>query len=177
MTTRAPTASGRAPPSGSSNPSRGSTRSGTATDCPRRESSFHIGARCDPGVEDLDAGIATTRAKISAGARFLVTRPVFETAGPCLLGAPGGDRVPVLVAVSVLSGFAEAEYMAYEVPGAHIPQDALTALDTAGERARETGARLAADLLTEVRPLVDGVVVVFRDDKGTAGVLSGARRA
>ncbi|MEV4449253.1 hypothetical protein [Streptomyces mirabilis] len=91
---------------------------------------------------------------------------------------PGGDRVPVLVAVSVLSGFVEAERMAYEVPGAHIPQDTLTALDTAGERARETGARLAADLLAEVRPLVDGVVVVFRDDKETAGrMLSGARRA
>ncbi|MFF4729056.1 hypothetical protein ACFY3M_27610 [Streptomyces mirabilis] len=66
---------------------------------------------------------------------------------------------------------------AYAGPGAHIPQDTLTALDVAGERARETGVRQAADLLTEVRPLVDGVVVVFRDDKETAGVLSGARRA
>ncbi|MFD8006042.1 hypothetical protein [Streptomyces mirabilis] len=68
-----------------------------------------------------------------------LTRPAFETAGPCPLEAPGGDRVPVLVAVSLLSGFAAAECMAYEVPGAHIPQDTLTALDVAGERAGRRG--------------------------------------
>lgn len=98
---------------------------------------------------------------------------MFETTGLRrmldALDAPGADRVPVLVSVAALSGFAEAEYTAYEVPDVNVPQEILTAPAAAGPgtRGRETGARLATDLLAAVRPLAD-VVVVFQDDKETA---------
>ena len=40
--------------------------------------SFCIGARVNPGARDMDAEIARARAKVRAGAHFLVSRPVYE---------------------------------------------------------------------------------------------------
>ena len=129
------------------------------------KTSFHIGARCNPGAEDLDAEISHTRAKIAAGAQFLITRPVYELDGLSrLLTALGQDRVPVLLTVSPLTGFAEAEYLAYEVPDVTVPPAILEQLARAGTAAHEVGATIAADLLTQARSLADGVVIVVHGD-------------
>jgi methionine synthase I (cobalamin-dependent)/5,10-methylenetetrahydrofolate reductase len=142
---------------------------------------FQIGARCNPGADDLDVEISRTRAKIAAGAQFLVTRPVYELGGlRQLWSALGEDRVPVWVTVSALSGFAEAEYLAYEVPDVNIPQEILSALKTAGSAGEEVGARLAKtmvmDLATHARSLADGIVVVVGDNTQTARSLLAAPR-
>lgn len=130
------------------------------------KTSFHIGARCNPGSEDLDAEVARTRAKMFAGAQFLITRPVYELDGlRRFLDELGPDRVPVLATVSALGGFAEAEYLAYEVPDVTIPRQTLVELESAGADERETGARLAADLLAQARSLADGIVVVVRPNE------------
>ncbi len=42
------------------------------------KTSFHIGARFNPGAPDVAAEVARTRAKLRAGAQFLITRPVYE---------------------------------------------------------------------------------------------------
>jgi methionine synthase / methylenetetrahydrofolate reductase (NADH) len=130
------------------------------------KTSFHVGARFNPGAEDLDAELARTRAKIAAGAQFLITRPVYEAdslAG--MLAQLSDEDVPVLLAVSPLTGFAEAEYLAHEVPDVRIPREILTAMEVAGDHGREAGLELAKDLLAEARPLVRGVVLVMRDGR------------
>jgi methionine synthase / methylenetetrahydrofolate reductase(NADPH) len=143
------------------------------------KTSFRIGARCNPGSADLDSEITRTRAKIAAGAEFLVTRPVYELDRGLsqLLSGLGDLRVPVLFSVSPLSGFAEAEYLAYEVPDVTIPQQILTLLERAGPNGREAGAKIAADLLEQARCLCDGVVVVLSgaDDYIAQELLAGAR--
>jgi homocysteine S-methyltransferase len=130
------------------------------------KTSFRIGARCNPGSADLDTEIARTRAKIAAGAEFLITRPVYELDNGlrCLLGELRDAMVPVLVTVSPLSGFAEAEYLAYEVPDVAIPKQILAQLEAAGANGRETGAKIAADLVARVRSSCQGIVVVLRED-------------
>ena len=42
------------------------------------QTSFCVGARVNPGARDPEAEIARARAKVSAGAHFLVSRPVYE---------------------------------------------------------------------------------------------------
>ena len=42
------------------------------------QTSFCVGARVNPGARDQEAEIARARAKVSAGAHFLVSRPVYE---------------------------------------------------------------------------------------------------
>ncbi|HKS46466.1 MAG TPA: bifunctional homocysteine S-methyltransferase/methylenetetrahydrofolate reductase [Amycolatopsis sp.] len=136
------------------------------------KTSFHIGARFNPGAEDLDAELARARAKINTGAQFLITRPVYEVDTlAAMLAELSEEDVPVLMAVSPLVGFAEAEYLAHEVPDVRIPPSVLAAMAEAGDRGRETGLKLAIDLLTEARPLVQGVVLVMRDGRKLADVL------
>ena len=130
------------------------------------KTSFRIGARCNPGSADLDTEIARTRAKIAAGAEFLITRPVYELDNGLrrMLGELRDAKVPALVTVSPLSGFAEAEYLAYEVPDVAIPKQILAQLEAAGTNGREVGAKIAADLVARARSFCQGIVVVLRED-------------
>jgi homocysteine S-methyltransferase len=134
------------------------------------KTSFCIGARINPGARDRDAEIARALAKVDAGAQFLISRPVYEP-GPLrdivTALAPGG--VPVLLSVTPLRSFEEAEYLAHEVPDITIPAGTLRAMERAGPgAARATGVKLAAELLAEARPVAGGVVLTAPDEDATA---------
>jgi methionine synthase / methylenetetrahydrofolate reductase(NADPH) len=128
--------------------------------------SFCVGARVNPGAADLDAEAERARAKVDAGAHFLVSRPVYDIrALRRLTAALGGVSVPLLLSVSPLRSFEEADYLANEVPGVQIPAATLRALETAerGE-VRAVGVRLATELLLRARDLVAGVIVPAGSD-------------
>ena len=128
--------------------------------------SFCVGARVNPGARDLDAEIARARAKVRAGAHFLVSRPVYELDSLLrVTSALDADDIPLLLSVTPLRSFEEADYLANEVPGVRIPPDTLRALDRAGRGgARAAGIDLAADLLREARKLVSGVILTAAEE-------------
>ena len=137
------------------------------------QTSFCVGARVNPGAQDPDAEIARARAKVRAGAHFLVSRPVYELDSLLRMvsalkkgeGEVGGETAPLLLSVSPLRSFEEADYLANEVPGVTIPPDALRALERAGRgAARAVGIDLAAGLLRDARKLVSGVIVTATED-------------
>jgi methionine synthase I (cobalamin-dependent)/5,10-methylenetetrahydrofolate reductase len=125
------------------------------------KTSFCIGTRVNAGAPDAAAETERVRAEVTAGAHFLVTRPLYEVDSLRRMTAVLADtRVPVLACVTPLGGFEEADYLAHEVPDVTVPAAALRAMERAGPAAaRATGLRLAADLLAEARPLADGVVL------------------
>jgi homocysteine S-methyltransferase len=129
------------------------------------KTSFHAGARFNPSAADLDAEIARTASKIQAGARYLISRPVYELDQfRRMLTALAEEGVPVLLSIAALRSFEEADYLAHEVPDISIPPHVLTAMERAGGRGAEAGIELAAGLLTEARPLVQGVVLTVPGD-------------
>ncbi len=136
------------------------------------QTSFCVGARVNPGARDPEAEIARARAKVSAGAHFLVSRPVYEldsllrmVAALAVKGEGEVGGVPLLLSVTPLRSFEEADYLANEVPGVCIPADTLRAMERAGRgAARAVGIDLAADLLREARKLVSGVIVTAAED-------------
>jgi hypothetical protein len=137
-----------------------------------RKTSFHIGARCNPGASDLDAEIARCRAKLRAGAQFLVTRPLYELDSfRRLAGALAGEDVPVLLAIAPLRSFEEAEYLAHEVPDVIVPEATLLAMDRAGAQAARTGLELATELLRQACGLARGVVLGVAGASARAGRL------
>jgi len=141
------------------------------------KTSFCIGARINPGAQDAKAEIARARGDVQAGANFLVTRPVYELDTLRLMVEALADtRVPVLLSVSPLRSFEEADYLAHEVPEVSIPAGTLRAMERAGRRAaRETGLDLSLGLLRESRPLVNGVVLTAaRGDAAALGPLLAA---
>jgi len=132
--------------------------------------SFCIGARVNPAARDHAAELARARAKVRAGAQFLVCRPVYELdALTRLVEALDGTGVPLLLAVAPLNSFEEADYLAHEVPGVSIPGSTLDAMERAGRtRGRAVGLELAANLLTKARPLVGGVILTAPGDDPSA---------
>ena len=142
------------------------------------QTSFCIGARVNPGARDPEAEIARARAKVRAGAHFLVSRPVYELDSLLrTVTALDGTEVPLLLSVTPLRSFEEADYLANEVPGVTIPPDTLRAMERAGRgAARAVGIDLAACLLHEARKLVSGVIVTAADDDpaGLAPLLAAA---
>src|SRR6185437_5891997 len=136
--------------------------------------SFCIGARVDPGARDPAAEIARARAKVHAGAHFLVSRPVYELSSlrrmaaalaAEALSAEDGGKIPLLLSVTPLRSFEEADYLANEVPGVCIPPEVLRIMERAGRgAARAAGIDLAAALVREARDLVRGVIVTAAED-------------
>jgi methionine synthase / methylenetetrahydrofolate reductase(NADPH) len=153
---------------------RGRDSNGLAT---ATQTSFCIGARVNPGARDPEAEIARARAKVRAGAHFLVSRPVYELDSLLrMVTALEGTEVPLLLSVTPLRSFEEADYLANEVPGVTIPPDTLRAMERAGPgAARAVGIDLAACLLHEARKLVSGVIVTAAEDDpaGLAPLLAG----
>jgi len=118
----------------------------------------------NPGARDAAAEVARTRAKLRAGAQFLITRPVYELDTFRRMTAELDAGVPVLLALAPLSGFAEAEFLAHEVPGVTIPEPTLRALERAGSGAAAVGLDLAATLAAQAGALAHGVVLRFDGD-------------
>jgi methionine synthase / methylenetetrahydrofolate reductase (NADH) len=126
------------------------------------KTSFHAGARFNPSAANLDAEIARTADKIQAGAKFLISRPVYELEGfRRVMASLSQEDIPVLVSIVPLRSFEEADYLSHEVPDISIPQQTLTAMERAGSHAAQTGLELAADLFGQARALVQGVVLAF----------------
>jgi methionine synthase / methylenetetrahydrofolate reductase(NADPH) len=132
--------------------------------------SFCVGARVNPGARDMDAEIARARAKVRAGAHFLVSRPVYELDSLLrVVSALEAEDIPLLLSVTPLHSFEEADYLAHEVPGVTVPPDTLRAMERAGRgAARAVGTELAADLLRDARKLVSGVILTATEEDLTA---------
>jgi len=138
---------------------------------------FSVGGRINPGSSDPDREAERALTKISAGAQFLITRPVYELSGlQRLLDAIDG-RVPVLVAIRPLTSFEEAEYLQHEVPDVTIPAGILARLERAGCGAQQAGVQLAAGLAAEVSELASGILIAPAVDvlSTTTAILSRCR--
>jgi methionine synthase / methylenetetrahydrofolate reductase(NADPH) len=83
--------------------------------------------------------------------------------------------VPVLVSIVPLRSFEQADYLSHEVPDVSIPHAALLALEQAGPHAARVGVDMAAALLAEAGPLVQGAVLGLpADDPAAVDVLLSA---
>jgi len=131
--------------------------------------SFFVGARCNPGALDFDAELTRTRAKIKAGASFLLTRPLYDAAAlHQMMDALSDHGVPILLTLQPLRTFREAEYLRHEVPDVTIPGGVLEAMRRAGDGEEEVGVDLAQELLEATRRRVDGVVLSLPGGSGAA---------
>ncbi|WP_395104258.1 bifunctional homocysteine S-methyltransferase/methylenetetrahydrofolate reductase [Actinomadura sp. SCN-SB] len=130
---------------------------------------FEIGARINPGSREPEREAARAAGKIAAGARFLITRPVYDPADlerllDLVTRQTSGQEVPVLAAVHPLTDFPEAELLAHEVPDVRIPDRTLAALQNAGDGAREVGIELALDLVSHLKGMAGGIVLAPTTD-------------
>ncbi|NMA70853.1 MAG: bifunctional homocysteine S-methyltransferase/methylenetetrahydrofolate reductase, partial [Firmicutes bacterium] len=140
---------------------------------------FTIAVALSPNAPDLDRELRRFREKLEAGAHFVMTQPLYEVA-PLLriLDRLGGCPVPIVLGVMPLQSAKHAEYLHNEVPGISIPKPVREALARAGDRGVEVGIELAAQVLEEARPLIQGCYVVpsFGRVEQVAGLIRALRQ-
>ncbi|MGH9308941.1 MAG: bifunctional homocysteine S-methyltransferase/methylenetetrahydrofolate reductase [Vicinamibacterales bacterium] len=123
---------------------------------------FHIGVALNPGAVDRDDEIRRFRYKVEAGAEFAITQPVFSAAElAAFLKQIDGARIPILAGVMPLESLRHAEYMANEVPGVRVPDavvERMRRAEAAGQAAAE-GVAIAREVVSEIRPLVQGLQI------------------
>ncbi|HEU4686791.1 MAG TPA: bifunctional homocysteine S-methyltransferase/methylenetetrahydrofolate reductase [Vicinamibacterales bacterium] len=124
---------------------------------------FHIGVTVNAGAEDLDEEIRRFDWKVDAGAEYVVTRPVFDvTAFDRIHPRLETSRLPVVLSVRPFESVLDAEYLANEVPGTHVPGTMIERMRRASspDAAAKEGVAIAVDVARTLRGRVQGVNVV-----------------
>lgn len=123
--------------------------------------SFNVGAAFNPAAEDISKELRLLRRKIRAGARFIVSNPVYEPAAVARLrDAAQAIGAPIVVGVMPLASARHAEYLHHEVPGITIPDAARRRIEAAGEHAADLGVEMAVEFMDAARAYVRGAYVI-----------------
>lgn len=107
----------------------------------------------------LEEELAKLKKKVAAGARFVVTPPVFDVdrfAGA--LEKIAALDVPVIATVFLIKSVGIARYMALNDPGAHISEEMIKRIRKAPDREMEC-LKMAGETVTALKPMVQGVKI------------------
>ena len=118
-----------------------------------------IGVGANPGALNLDEEIRRFEWKVEAGAEYVVTQPVFDLALlEAFLRRIEHVKIPVICGIWPLTSYRNAEFMVNElrVPVPDEFMERMRRVDNA-ERARQQGVDIAREMVTHIRPMVQGV--------------------
>ena len=118
-----------------------------------------IGVGANPGALNMDEELRRFAWKVEAGAEYVVTQPVFDLELlEQFLRKTEQYRLPIIAGIWPLTSFRNAEFMVNElrVP---VPPEYMERMRTAdsAERARAEGVRIAQEMASRSRSLVQGV--------------------
>jgi homocysteine S-methyltransferase len=122
---------------------------------------FVIGVGANPGLTDLDEEIRRFEYKVSAGAEYAVTQPVFDIRLlENFLRRIEHCRIPVVAGIWPLVSVRNAEFMKNELR-VSVPDSILERMQRAAtpEAAREEGIAIAREMLVAVRHTVQGAQI------------------
>ncbi len=124
-------------------------------------SKFVVGVGLDPLAESLDGALRRLGRKVAAGARFVLTQPLFEPERVAPFAAATASLgVPVLPGVLPLVSARHAEFLHNEVPGIRVPEAVRKRMAAAPpERAAEEGLAIAREVASEALRRFPGIYV------------------
>lgn len=122
---------------------------------------FTIAVAANPGVPDLDNEVRRFAYKVEAGAEYAITQPVFDLRVlEAFLKRIEQFRIPVVAGIWPLTSLRNAEFMKNDLR-VSVPDEILTRMQRAStpELGRAEGIRIAREMLTGARSLVQGVQI------------------
>lgn len=144
---------------------------------------FLVGCAMNLTPSDMDKEARLLRKKIECGADFALTQPVFDARLARQFvafyeGRYGKLSLPMFAGVLLLASVRHAEVMKNEVPGLYLPDAVVTRLAGVGSKTRTEGARIASEIVEELRGLIQGVYVIptFGRYDFAARVIEAARK-
>jgi methionine synthase I (cobalamin-dependent)/5,10-methylenetetrahydrofolate reductase len=123
---------------------------------------FVIGCTFNPNAKNLDAQVARLERKIAAGARYVMTQPVFDQALVQQMHSRTKHLgVPILTGVWPLLNARQAEFLHHEVPGIIIPDQIRSRMaGTEGQQGRREGIEIAKDVVRAALDYFPGIYLI-----------------
>jgi homocysteine S-methyltransferase len=127
--------------------------------------SFFVGSALNLAPLDPENEVKNLRRKITAGADFFLTQPVFDVqvAEEFLkryTGQYGPLDIPILVGVMPLFSARHAAFLHNEVPGISIPETYRDRISAAGARAPQEGVKITLELIAQMRDWIQGIYLM-----------------
>jgi homocysteine S-methyltransferase len=127
--------------------------------------SFFVGAALNLTPPDLEREMQLLRRKLTHGADFFLTQPVFNPDAAAKFlerykKKHGNFEKPVLVGVLPLYGTRHAAFLHNEVPGISIPSGIRERLGQVGDDSPNEGVRIASELIEQIKPWAQGIYLM-----------------
>jgi homocysteine S-methyltransferase len=127
--------------------------------------SFFVGCALNLCPQDIEQEIKNLRRKVTAGADFVLTQPVFDPqAAEAFLkryaDQHGPLELPVLVGVLPLYSARHTAFLHNEVPGISISEVTQERIRRAGADAPWEGVRIALELIEQMKPWAQGIYLM-----------------
>ncbi|MGB5985200.1 MAG: methylenetetrahydrofolate reductase [Desulfobacterales bacterium] len=122
---------------------------------------FHAGCTLPAWNHDgaLAKALEQAKLKIDAGARFVVTPPVFDAERFADFYAKAASLgVPVIPTVFLIKSVAVARYIATNEPGAHLSEDLIKRIRKSKDREME-GVKIAGETVAALKGIAQGVLI------------------
>jgi homocysteine S-methyltransferase len=122
---------------------------------------FAVGVSANPGAPDMENELRRFAYKVEAGAEYVITQPVFDLRLlEEFLERIKEHRIPLIAGIWPLTGLRNAEYMKNDLR-ISMPEEMMLRMAQADtpEAARAEGIKIAQEMVTAVRPYVQGVQV------------------
>jgi methionine synthase I (cobalamin-dependent)/5,10-methylenetetrahydrofolate reductase len=126
------------------------------------ETKFVTGCTFNPNARNIDAQLNRLERKLTAGAQYVLTQPVFDTAlVEEMARRTRGYQVPIFTGVWPLLNGRQAEFLHNEVPGISIPDHVREVMrGQEGESAKAQGIHLAKDICKAALDHFPGVYLI-----------------
>ena len=128
----------------------------------KAQTRFIIGCTFNPSAKNLDSQVNRLERKVSAGAQYVMTQPVFDVE----LVAETKRRtahlsIPIFIGVWPLMSSRQAEFLHNEVPGIIVPEEVRKRLaNVPAEEARTVGVEIAREITNKVLAQFPGVYLI-----------------
>jgi len=128
----------------------------------KQKAKFVVGAAFNPNVKHLDKAVQRLERKITSGADYIMTQPVYD---PDLIvrmaEATKHLDVPIFVGIMPLANGRNAEYLHNEVPGIQLSDEVRSRMvGLEGEAGRAEGVRIAQELIDCALPYFNGIYLI-----------------
>jgi methionine synthase / methylenetetrahydrofolate reductase(NADPH) len=128
----------------------------------KQKAKFIVGAAFNPNVKHLDKAVQRLERKISAGADYIMTQPVYD---PALIERiaemTNHLSVPIFLGIFPLASGRNAEYLHNEVPGIQLSDSVrhrMSGLE--GPAGRAEGVKIAEELLDVAMNYFNGIYIM-----------------
>ncbi|MBK9975484.1 MAG: bifunctional homocysteine S-methyltransferase/methylenetetrahydrofolate reductase [Planctomycetes bacterium] len=123
---------------------------------------FFVGGAFNCASLKLENEVKRFERKMIAGARFIMTQPVFDLdTAKRVSDACASLNLPLILGVMPLVSERNAEFLHHEVPGIDVPESVRARMaGKSGKAGREEGLAIAREMMQQIAPHVQGYYLI-----------------